>query len=302
MADLIGATATLPEVVGRSFKQQLLLFDRIACPAAPRYFREFQENPESTHPSLLAVAPGLGWLMEKGVVFAPEWKSSPLSAQELMQFTAYAMQRTDLARAFRSLDSTYAPESQPLLAEAGRGFAGVMVDIESRQLAAHLRTQNQNAVPLTSSWPQIDTPATEVIEIVVKELPIPGENHSFEDILAFRDEAHSQDLIPGLRVWMNEMGSGTLTQIEVSDKLEDLISRYEKALKLEKMSRDTGVVETIVVTTAEIAESLVKFRWTDMAKKLFEVRHKKIDLVKAEMTAPGHEVAYIVKARERFGG
>jgi hypothetical protein len=52
---------------------------------------------------------------------------------------------------------------------------------------------------------------------------------------------------------------------------------------------------------AEIAESLVKSQWSKIAKKLFEVSHKQIDLMKAEMTAPGREVAYIVKARERFG-
>jgi len=62
------------------------------------------------------------------------------------------------------------------------------------------------------------------------------------------------------------------------------------------------VVETLVVTTAEIAESLVKFQWSTIAKKLFEVRHRQIDLMKAEMTLPGREVAYIVKARKRFGG
>ncbi len=96
------------------------------------------------------------------------------------------------------------------------------------------------------------------------------------------------------------MASGKLTPIEVSDKLEDLISRYERTLKLEKMKRDTGVVETLVTTSAEIAECLVKFKWSKVAKKLFEVRYKQIDLMKAEMSAPGREVAYIVKAREHF--
>ncbi len=60
------------------------------------------------------------------------------------------------------------------------------------------------------------------------------------------------------------------------------------------------MVETLVCTTAEIAVSLVKFQWSKIAKKLFEVRYKQIDLMKAEMTALGREVAYIVKARERF--
>ena len=67
------------------------------------------------------------------------------------------------------------------------------------------------------------------------------------------------------------------------------------------MTRDTSAVETLVTTTAEVAESLVKFKWSKLAKKLFEVRHKRIDLMKAEMALPGREVAYIVKARESFG-
>ena len=72
-------------------------------------------------------------------------------------------------------------------------------------------------------------------------------------------------------------------------------------MKLERMSRDTGVVETFVTTSAEIVESLVTFKWSKAAKRLFAMRHKQIDLMKAELTAPGREVAYIVKARERFG-
>jgi hypothetical protein len=141
-----------------------------------------------------------------------------------------------------------------------------------------------------------------VIQLVIKALPIPSEKHSLQDVVDFRDEARSDGLVQGVRVWIHQMASGKLTHVEVSDKLADLVSRYERALKLEKMSRDVGMVETLVVTTAEIAESLVKFQWSKLAQKLFEVRHRQIDLMKAEMTLPGREVAYIVKARERFGG
>jgi hypothetical protein len=158
-------------------------------------------------------------------------------------------------------------------------------------------------VPILFGWsgrPDQPTTRTDVVQLVLNELPIPGDTHSLEDILAFRDEARSEGLIQGLRVWINEMASGKLTPIEVSDKLEDLMSRYERTMKLERMRRDTSVVETFVTTSAEIAECLVKFKWSKLAKRLFDVRYKQIDLMKAEMSAPGREVAYIVKARERF--
>jgi hypothetical protein len=81
--------------------------------------------------------------------------------------------------------------------------------------------------------------------------------------------------------------------------LDDAL-RPPKGLRL-TAKRDTGIVETFVATTAEIAECLVKFKWSKIAMKLFEVRHEQIDLMKAEMSAPCREIAYIVKARERFG-
>ena len=164
-------------------------------------------------------------------------------------------------------------------------------------------TLQLNAVPIVCGWSTFSNRSTsraEAIQLLIKDLPTPGESHSLQDILAFRKEAREQGLIQGLRVWINEMASGNLTNAEVSDKMEDLVSRYERALKAERMTRNTGFVETLVTTTAEIAESLVKFQWSNLAKKLFEVKHRQIDLTKAEMNLPGREVAYIVKARETF--
>jgi hypothetical protein len=43
----------------------------------------------------------------------------------------------------------------------------------------------------------------------------------------------------------------------------------------------TPMFETLICTTAEIAESLVKFKWFNIAKKLFEVKHKQVALLKA---------------------
>ena len=60
-------------------------------------------------------------------------------------------------------------------------------------------------------------------------------------------------------------------------------------------------MESVVCTTADFAESLCKFQWSKIASGLFRVKRQRIDLLRAEMELPGREVAYIVKARERFG-
>jgi hypothetical protein len=95
---------------------------------------------------------------------------------------------------------------------------------------------------------------------------------------------------------MNEMVTGKLARAEISDKLEHLLSEYARALDLERMGRDSTWLETFIFPAKGVTEYL-----TTVASKLFTVRRAEIALMKAEMTLPGREVAYIVKARERFG-
>jgi hypothetical protein len=168
---------------------------------------------------------------------------------------------------------------------------------EARAMAITLRERDKlNAVPITEGWtpiPDEQVSKVEVIQLLLKEIPVPSDSHSLADVLAFRDEARG--LTQGLRVWMNDMASGTLTGVDVSDKLEYLVNEYERALTLERMTRTTTWLETFIFPAKGVVEYL-----TTLASHLFTVRRAEIDLMKAEMTLPGREVAYIVRARERF--
>ena len=97
------------------------------------------------------------------------------------------------------------------------------------------------------------------------------------------------------------MSAGHLRQYEVVDILADLESQYSRAVASERMDSKASTFEFVVCTTTEVAESLVTFRWSKLAKKLFALRHERIETLEREARAPGREIAYIVKARERFG-
>jgi hypothetical protein len=290
MSELIGAMAHPCSC----WNHHLLAFDRIAWPYADRYLRIYSRAADGDERSLQAGA-DLQWLVSKGLVFVPGW----LNECPARLNPAWTAANEEVKSKLRTYIKVKGQQSAPALTHDDIG------DAKARLVAIRLREiDGMNAVPVTSGWTALsEEPLSraEVVRIVVKAIPIPSDQHSLQDVVDFREEARAEGLIQGLRVWINDMASGKLTEVEVSDKLEDLVSRYERALKLERMSNEASVVETLVVTTAEIAESLVKVKWSEAAKKLFEVKHKQIDLMKAEMTLPGREVAYIVKARERFG-
>jgi len=101
---------------------------------------------------------------------------------------------------------------------------------------------------------------------------------------------------------MSEMARSELTPPEAEQKLEHLLSQYQRHLKLHRMKTNTGTLETVVTTGAEVLGDLASFKWGKAAEALFSLRRRNISLLEAELNAPGNAVAYIVKARETFTG
>ena len=274
MPELIGVTVSVvPDI-----KHNLLLFDRIAYPTAVTILQRWPESQ---------FAAELRWLIDLGIVFVPGG-----------QFPASVEGQAAVAEAARDLIAARNKR------DAGSAVGFDVEDAFARLFAVHLRDGDRlNAVPIMSDWrpvPDQKTTQVDVVHLVIRALPMPSESHSLEDLLHFRKAMASEGLVQSLRVWMDDVASGRTTVVEAGDKLEDLVARYERALQLERMRVHSGMVETLVVTTAQIAESLAKMRWSKLAKGLFDVRRKKVDLMRAEMQLPGRELAYISRAREKF--
>jgi hypothetical protein len=73
-------------------------------------------------------------------------------------------------------------------------------------------------------------------------------------------------------------------------------------MALHKIKTSQSFVDVFVITPLEILENLVKFNWSKIAKGALQVRKRKVELMEAEMKAPGRECAYVFDARKRFGG
>ncbi len=140
----------------------------------------------------------------------------------------------------------------------------------------------------------------DVIEMIINRMPTPDKNTPWERIIDFKSDSDSKSKFLELKNWLNEVATISLKPSEVEEKLEYLLNQYERHMQFHKMKCHKGILETIVTTTAETAEDLVKLKWGQMAKSLFSIKNKKLYLMEEEMKAPGREVAYISKAREHF--
>jgi hypothetical protein len=129
---------------------------------------------------------------------------------------------------------------------------------------------------------------------------MPDDKAPWEQIFDYRSDPDSQRKFLALRRWMSKIARGELSPAEVEEEVEGLIDDYQSHLKLHKLKTTTGTLQTIVETTTELLENTIKFNWGKAAKLLFSLRQRKYDLNIAELGFAGKEVAYIIRARDKF--
>jgi hypothetical protein len=291
-----------------SLKREALIFNRIAVlglnlalavVADPSARKALRLRPRQEFYDLLPI-------IEQGIIFDVD---TALSDRELVgheEFERYQdLRRQHLER------NNYALLKANDRSNANTRFALSMKHADKadeyllRGLCVELRELcDMEAYPILpdgiSCFQQSNAPKSDVVQIVLNALPVPDESTSWEHIFEYRSDPDSQAKFLDLRNWMNEVARLALTPIEIEQKLEYLISQYQRHMELHKIKTNTGTVETIIVTGAEFLEGLANFQFSNAAKALFSLKHRRIALMEGELTSLGSEVAYILKANAAF--
>ncbi len=71
-------------------------------------------------------------------------------------------------------------------------------------------------------------------------------------------------------------------------------------MTIHKIKAAQSFLDVFVITPLEILENLVKLNWSKIAKGTLSIRKRTIELMEAEMKAPGRECAYVFDARKTF--
>jgi hypothetical protein len=95
--------------------------------------------------------------------------------------------------------------------------------------------------------------------------------------------------IPAYRATMRQFGKETLDVIEAQEEVKGLLADYEESMRVYGIDIEHGLLESIVVPTAEIAEKVIKLEWSTLAKGLFKIDSDKVALMKVETEVPGRE-------------
>lgn len=179
-------------------------------------------------------------------------------------------------------------------------------DYDRRGIACDLRQKfGINAFPVATSSTIINDEflngKNDIVELTLQMFPEPDiETTAWEQIIDFRNDEDSKTKLLSLRNWINEIARREITRREFVENLEYLCNEYEQQMKLHKMKVNNGILETFFMVTTEALEGILRLKPTQTIKALFSVKHRRVQLLEAELNARGCEIAYVVKAREEF--
>ena len=139
-----------------------------------------------------------------------------------------------------------------------------------------------------------------VMQIVMKNLPLPDNMTPWEQIVDYKNDPQSQKNLLALKMWIKKISSDKQTAQEIQEEIEWLMNEFEKNMQLHKMKSNVETVETIVKIPLDLLENVVKLKFSKLLEPIFSIKKRQISLLEAEMNAPGREIAYVLKARDVF--
>ncbi len=264
----------LSDLPQNKLKQYLLFFDKIGVPFLNSLLSTFKVNSERNWNQELY------WLMDKGLVFGideiedPVFLKNDSSYQDLQKLIKRMPQNRVNVRNLLKDKKVRKPGEIKLIEKAFRDLGSLNHFVD--RLAA-LKLVNKNSsieaypilLPTVFEYSFQDSQKVQALHVVLNSLPIPDDGVAWEQIEDFKSDPDSKSKFIALKNWINDLGKQEMAQSEIEDKMAFLINDYEKHLQIHKMKYSRGLLETIVVTPAELLENVIKIHWSEVAKRFF---------------------------------
>ncbi|MFM2224698.1 MAG: hypothetical protein RJA07_900 [Bacteroidota bacterium] len=271
-----------------SLKQAILLFDLVGIPSLGNAINHFRTVHKSNC-SHWYIVDELDFLCEKGYLFDSMDRGGTTlkNDADVSAINKEFIQLSDIV--CKSNDNE-------LAMEAAARLSSLMLNNE-------ISNNDFFSIPLIKRLILTEDHSltkTDVINLIIEKMPIPDYETPWSNIFEFKSNPDNKGQFAGLRTWVNKSAISNLTAHEIKDELEFLLYRYQKSLELHKIKFNSGILQTLVVGSAELVENVIKLKFSNIAKGLFSAQQTYAELLNVELTAPGNELAYIYKANRSF--
>lgn len=298
-----------------NLKQQALLFDQIGIYKLDSFYKTLEESRDLFKilgPDIpikaQSIITELQWLQQAGLVF--EVRSEDELQSEIMR----DFPQKSTAHNFESAKRLLSNVIEIQISDLKRA------ENETRRVEL-IKEQHFKTIRLLSIIMEITREATvvttfphteytreipnsnknDVAQIVIKNLPLPNNETPWEQLIDYRNDVKTQKLLLLLRRWINRISTQNLSSLEIEDEIEFLINEFQEHMKFHKMRANTETIEVIVNSASDVLGNLLTLKFSKIFEPVFAIKKRQLLLMEAELSAPGKEMAYVIKSREAFG-
>jgi hypothetical protein len=296
-----------------NLKQEALLFDQIGIYKLSNFYRTLEDSvhlfnrfvPNSPNKPEIIISE-LEWLQQKGVIFELKIKEE-LSESHFRHLDPNTGQKyEDAKNLLRKVI-----EIQTLDLKNVDGEKRKLELIREQQVALlrlmSIVMETARGITTVTTFPSSEYAAQlpnsskgNVAQIVINNLPLPSNETPWEQIIDYRDDSETQKHLSSLRRWISRTSKQNLSSLEIEEEIESLIYDFQEHMKFHKMKINTETLEVLVNSSADVIGNLLTLKFSKLLDPLFAIKKRQLSLLEAEITAPGKEMAYIIKTRDVF--
>jgi len=311
-----GTHELLPDAWNSDFsnlKQQALLFDQIGIFKLSHFYETLEKSSDFLMKFDLnfpnkakSIITELEWLNQIGIIF------------ELSMDEEFKIPQEDLAKITSTLKFEDASILFMKIIEIQKSISAnanedtIKANFIKEQYFTILRLMSiimeiTKGVTAVTTFPYIEYTRelpnfqkASVAQIIINKLPLPNNETPWEKIIDYRNDSANQKSLLSLKRWIRKISNENLLPAEIEEELEWLTNEFQSHMKLHKMKANMETLEIIIKTPFETMENLLKLNFSKISNPLFALKKRQINLMEAELNAPGREMAYIIKTKDNF--
>lgn len=299
VSSTIGVRYAPPELCELDFRRDALLFDKVAVPMLGWQIRNlrWKQHPE---PEETAKANELEWLVEQGIIFEPPVYERLPSRRIRKNFDETDALMSQYMETYCKYQHSKNQGDLATLNEIRYTISDVCSRLEATLITEY---EKHPACPILyslDSFSELPGTNAQVLQIIFENIPTPDPVTPWERIIDYRNDPETKYGLAGLRTWVSEVVQSKLAAGEIRDRLAWELETYERYMSTHKLDQASGTLEVLILAAGEILENLARLKFGKVAKTLFSIRRRHLEVVKAELKAPGRELAYISRTQQVF--
>jgi hypothetical protein len=140
----------------------------------------------------------------------------------------------------------------------------------------------------------------DLAEVFINKVPFPGDEIPLSEILAFARDGETRNRIRSLRLWMAKAALSSEPIKSLAVEIETMIHEFGLYMDAFDSRQRTGLLQLTIGIPSDLAGIFAGRPPTQTSGALLGLKKRKADRLMAEIAAPGHELAYLRSAHERF--